>query len=272
MIGPRLGLGAWQLGGPVLSSDKNQGWPAIDDAEAVAILKAAQQIGIRFYDTAEAYGGGRSEELIGKAFGNDPDIEVCSKFGWEVTENGLERAFQADRLEASLNASLKRLKRDRIDHYLLHGPSVDELTPELIEALKKQQQAGKIGSIGLSANFIEPYQAFVDQFDSFELVYNEITQQNVPFIEEAKGKQVFIRSIFASGLLLKNADELQPDKFNDWRGGLPQALFDKVLEYKQQHPEESSEDLIRKALTKPVSKVIVGASSSKQVEQLGKLM
>lgn len=264
----RLGFGAWQLAGPLVISGANSGWPQIDERTAIDLLQTSKDLGICFFDTSEGYGAGLSETRIGKAFGNDLDIEVCSKFGWQVTGDQLERAMSASRVVAALDASLKRLKREKLDHYLIHSPRPEDITDELIHALQAQQKAGKIGSIGISVSFLQAFEPYFDQFDSFEFVYNAITEQNLAYMPRLQGKHLFARSIFASGLLLKPADMLYADKYTDWRSSLPEALFNNVRAYKQQHPKADEQYLLTKALEHPFTRVLLGISSAKQLQYL----
>lgn len=267
----RIGFGAWQLAGPLVVAGANTGWPVIDETAAIQLLHKSRELGVRFFDTSEGYGAGKSEERIGKAFGNDTDLEICSKFGWQMQGDQLHRAMSADRVVTALDDSLRRLQREKLDHYLLHSPRPEDITDELVHALQKQQKAGKIGSIGISVSFLQAFEQHFDQFDSFEFVYNAITEQNLSYLPQLQGRQLFARSVFASGLLLKPAEMLYADRYTDWRNSLPEALFNNVRKYKQQHPDADEIQLLESALKKPFTKVLLGISSVDQLQVLQKL-
>ncbi len=251
-----------------MSSGVNIGWQAVAEAEAIGLLKECYHTGIRFYDTSEGYGAGMSETLIGKAFADKNDVQVCSKFGWEYRKGVMERAFLPERIPAAIDESLNRLNRQYLDYYLLHSPRPDEITSELIDAMMHLKDSGKVKKIGLSVSFLQPYLDFKEHFDVFEVVYNEITQQNLAYLDAFAGKEVWARSIFASGLLLKNAEQLDKGNFTDWRNSLDEKLFDAAKKYRQSHPNDDAKALIIKALDKPFAKVLVGISNVAQLATL----
>ncbi len=125
---------------------------AIDTDQTRAVVDAAIDTGINYFDTAESYGGGESEVFLGQALkGRRDSVLVASKWGHT---NGLapgERNGAPARIRSSLEASLKRLGTDYIDHYQLHRP--DPLTPvaETLGTLEELRAEGKIREIGCTA-------------------------------------------------------------------------------------------------------------------------
>lgn len=108
------------------------------------MLERAADLGVTFYDTAPVYSEGRSEELIGKAFGNRDDVLIATKVSPVNTEAG--RRFTKEAVMAGAERSLKLLRRDRIDVFQTHGAgSLEELSdPEWAEAMAQLQSDGKI--------------------------------------------------------------------------------------------------------------------------------
>ena len=114
-----IGFGAWAIGGPAKLGEKNIGWGPVDDNESINALLAAFDAGVNFYDTADVYGWGHSEEIIGKTFKNKRDkIIIASKVGNRVDDNGeWIKDFSARWVRQAVEKSLKRLQTDYIDFY-----------------------------------------------------------------------------------------------------------------------------------------------------------
>ncbi len=145
----RIGLGTWAMGGLE--------WGAVPESEAIATLLNALERGIQLIDTAPIYGHGRSEELIGKALrahGRREDFYIATKAGLDWGEHGGRGAIVAnltrERLEAELDASLRRLGVECIDLYQVHWP--DPLIPveETAGILAGFVRAGKVRAFGVS--------------------------------------------------------------------------------------------------------------------------
>jgi aryl-alcohol dehydrogenase-like predicted oxidoreductase len=153
---PRVGIGCWAIGGPFTMDGRADGWGDVDDAQSLRALALAHELGARLFDTADAYGTGHSEEVLGEAFGNRADVVIATKFGF--THNRATRELTgADTtpayMETALTASLKRLKRDRIDLYQLHvGDVPDARMDVLAEALEERAKAGDIAAWGWSTD------------------------------------------------------------------------------------------------------------------------
>jgi aryl-alcohol dehydrogenase-like predicted oxidoreductase len=125
-----------------------------DEAESVATLERALQLGVALFDTADMYGSGRNEELLGRVLGpRRPSVVVATKFGIvRDPDNPAYRGFNAapDYCRQACDASLKRLRTDYIDLYYLHR--VDSRTPieDTVGAMKQLVEAGKVRYLGLS--------------------------------------------------------------------------------------------------------------------------
>ena len=114
-----LALGTWGLSG--------DGYGPVDEAEQERVLQRALEMGFSLIDTADAYGGGRMERLVGKAIGDRTDVVIVTKGGTDRTTSPPRKRYDAAFLRESLERSLRRLGRDRIDVYLLHNPSATVL-------------------------------------------------------------------------------------------------------------------------------------------------
>lgn len=132
----RVAMGCWALAGDMT-------WGPQDESAGIAGIRAALDCGINFFDTAELYGNGRSEEMLGKALHGLWDrVVIASKFG-------VEHAAFAD-VVAACDRSLKRLQTDRIDLYQIHWPSREVPWEETWRALESLRDAGKIRYLAVS--------------------------------------------------------------------------------------------------------------------------
>jgi aryl-alcohol dehydrogenase-like predicted oxidoreductase len=131
-----MALGCWALAG-------SDGWGDQDEGEAIATIHAALDNGINFLDTAEAYGGGRSEEIVGKALlGRRSEAVLATKISPSHTG--------PDVLRSTCEASLRRLQTDYIDHYIVHWPIPTPAMGDAFSMLDDLKREGKIRSIGVS--------------------------------------------------------------------------------------------------------------------------
>ena len=163
----RLGYGAMRITGEGIWGPPN------DKAEAIRVLKATQDLGINFIDTADSYGPYVSEELIAEALHPYPEgLLIATKGGLERTGPGEWPVNgRPEHLEEALKGSLKRLKLDRIDLYQLHR--FDEKVPadEFLSKLQELQQQGLIRHLGLS-------EVSVDQIKQAQQYFKVVSVQN----------------------------------------------------------------------------------------------
>ena len=125
--------------------------PLVSERACETLIRHTLSKGGRIFDTAPSYGGGIGEARLGKALAGNPDAFVMTKGG--LLSSGLTkrtRDFSPAGLHASINASLKRLARDRIDLLWLHGPSRQEITPELLDLLHTLKTAGNVRYFGIA--------------------------------------------------------------------------------------------------------------------------
>lgn len=122
----------------------------IDADQTRRVVDAAIEAGITYFDTAEAYGGGQSEEFLGAALaGRRDEVLIATKWGMTPPEDGPPNGSAAA-IRTALEGSLRRLGTDRVDHYQLHRPDPDTPVAETLGALQQLRDEGKIGEIGCS--------------------------------------------------------------------------------------------------------------------------
>ena len=165
---PALGLGCWAIGGPMSAEGLSVGWAEVDDAQSIDAIHCALDQGVRLLDTAQSYGAGHSEEVIGRALkGRPEDVVIATKFG--PTFDRAARCYTgADvtpaHIETSVDGSLSRLGRDRIDILLCHLNTlpIDEAGP-VFDTLARLRDVGKIAAYGWSTDFPDRVRAFAGQ-------------------------------------------------------------------------------------------------------------
>jgi aryl-alcohol dehydrogenase-like predicted oxidoreductase len=150
-----IGFGTWAIGGPVTLGGKSLGWGPQNREESIKAVRRAVELGITFFDTADIYGLGASEQILGEAlYPYKKDIVLCTKFGNRMTPSQtIAKDFSASSLLTSVDSSLRRLRREHIDVLLLHSPPDDMDWSNFDRApLEKLQEQGKIGCYGVSCH------------------------------------------------------------------------------------------------------------------------
>lgn len=196
----RVGLGCCAMGG--------YDYGEVDDAESTTAIRAALELGINFFDTADVYGFGHSEEVLGRALGHTKhDVVIATKFGVGWTPQGsVYRDTSPGRVVEALEGSLRRLGVDCISLYQIHW--LDGVTPiaETMEALLKCREAGKLRHIGCT-NFSTAQVAEameVGRVESLQCEYSLLrSEQEDDFSQCAEGFQVgtVAYGVLARGLL-----------------------------------------------------------------------
>lgn len=220
-----IGFGAWGIGGPAMVGDIAIGWGDVNDETSIKALKKSFELGINFYDTADFYGFGHSEELIGKVFGNRDDVVIASKVGHRVENENILLDYTKKHILKSCDNSLKRLQRNHIDYYQLHSAKLEHLqNGECIDAMEQLKRTGKIRYWGISLNTFNPYpeaEFLVDKnlADGFQLVLNIINQRSLKLIKSAKvnGYGVIARIPLQFGLLTGKFNKNTKFEKNDHR-------------------------------------------------------
>lgn len=148
-----IGVGAWQLGGPLVLDGKADGHPELGRDFCINLIRQCGDLGVNFIDTAEQYGKGESERRVGEAVRGRRDKWIIStKFGYQVGPNG-ERMQDTSpkRVPISLEGSLKRLQTDYIDVYLYHCSPKRGEAEEAAVFLQAAKKKGQIRAMGISA-------------------------------------------------------------------------------------------------------------------------
>ena len=160
-----LGLGCWAIGGPFTMDGRQDGWGQVDDAESIRALRRAVALGVTLFDTADAYGTGHSEEVLGKALKDvRHDIVIATKGGFTYDRD--KRALTGQDwspayIRRALEASLSRLKTDYVDLYQLHTGSIpDEAVAPVFDEMEHLCREGKLRAYGWSTYTRENVERF----------------------------------------------------------------------------------------------------------------
>ncbi len=234
-----IGFGAWGIGGGALAGDAVIGWGDVDDTVSVRALHRAYDRGINFIDTADFYGLGHSEEVIGKTFGNRHDIVIATKVGHSLGSDGtISVDYSAKHITGACEQSLRRLRRETIDLYQLHSARVMHLeTGECTQAMEQLRESGKIRYWGLSLNTFNPHPEADYMMEhslghGLQLVLNVLNQRSLPIIRRASeaGYGLIARMPLQFGLLTGKFNASSTFAANDHRSfRLAAPLLEKLL-------------------------------------------
>ncbi len=211
-----IGLGCWPIGGTWTAGDGTTplGYGETDDNESIKALQAALELGVNFFDTANIYGCGHSEKILGQAFKDRrEDVVLATKFSSTFDEDK-KLALGSDNSKEGIikacNDSLRRLGTDYIDLYLFHDYSyhVDK-AEEVRLTLEGLVKEGKIRSYGWSTDLIPSVKAFNKTRNNaaVEVGFN-VFEGNTPLLKycEDNNLTAMARSPLAMGLLSNKYD------------------------------------------------------------------
>lgn len=211
-----IGFGAWAIGGSADAGGTPLGWGKTSDDESLAAIRRAVELGVTFFDTADSYGFGRSESLLGIVLSRRRhDVVLATKVGVvRDAEGKLRKDFSRAHISHAVDGSLKRLRTDYIDLYQLHNPTLDDLRRDDIhEAMDRLQEVGKIRFWGVSVSTPEEGIEIVNNGWGYALqvLYNVLNQapadELFPLAQQ-KGYGIIARVPLASGLL---SGKFRPD-------------------------------------------------------------
>jgi len=193
-----IGFGAWAIGGS---------WGAVDEGEALRTLHRALDRGINFFDTADVYGDGRSERLLGvlRRERKEP-FYIATKAGLRLEPHTAD-GYTRENLSAFVDRSLQNLGVDAIDLLQLHSPPTDVYyRPEVFGALEDLIRAGKIRFAGVSVNRVEEGLKAIEYpvIQSVQIVYNMFRQRPAERLlgeAQRRGVGVLARLPLSSGAL-----------------------------------------------------------------------
>ena len=221
-----MGLGCWAIGGPFWRGDTPVGWGEVDDDESIRALRRAFELGVTFFDTADVYGTGHSERILGRALADiREEVVIATKFGnifdeetRQITGSSADPAY----IRQACEASLKRMNIDTIDLYQLHsgGLSVEDARP-VRDTLEELVAEGKIRAYGWSTDDPERARFFAEGEHCTAVQHQMNVLNDAPaMIElcEARNLASINRGPLAMGLLSGKYDEDSKLPDNDVRG------------------------------------------------------
>lgn len=199
-----ISFGAYAVGGTTYRGGTSTGWTGSNIFESLQLLRKAWDIGINFFDTADAYGRGKSEVLLGMALHYVKNkVIIASKGG-----SGLAapiKDFSEAHLRGALDSSLSRLECDYLDLYILHSPSIKQMDKRAFHTMRSLKEEGRIHSWRVSVNGIpEALHAIDNGAEVLQIVYNilepEIGNAVFPIVKK-NNVGIIVREALCSGLL-----------------------------------------------------------------------
>jgi aryl-alcohol dehydrogenase-like predicted oxidoreductase len=219
------GFGAWAIGGGAMIGSTAIGWGEANDQESRLAIRRSLELGINFFDTADIYGLGHSEELLGSELGSKKEVIIATKVGNVSRNEQFTVDYSKNYILKACEESLKRLKREAIDYYQLHTAKLIHLEQgDCLEAMQLLQQQGKIRYWGISLNTFDPFpeaEYFIQHKIGygFQLVLNILNQKALPLIKRASesGFGIIARMPLQFGLLTGKFDKVVSFSENDHR-------------------------------------------------------
>lgn len=249
-----LGMGCWAIGGPFWDGETPLGWGEVDDEESIRAIHAALGRGVNFFDTANVYGAGHSERVLGRAIaGRRSEVVIATKFNAvfdETTRQVTGSDASPEGIRKACDESLRRLNTDYIDLYQFHdnGYPAEKAGP-VWETLETLVQDGKIRAYGWSTDFVDRAKVFVQgpNCTAIQLQLNVLDDnpEMIAFCEE-HNQAAINRGPLAMGLLTGkytsatevSGDDVRGQKSPEWmkyfKDGKPNpewlAMRDAILE------------------------------------------
>jgi len=208
-----VSFGAWAIGGS---------WGDVDDSESLQALDRAVDLGVNFFDTADVYGDGRSEQLLAELDRQHDDIRVATKAGRRLDPHTAD-GYTPENLTAFVERSLENLDRDALDLVQLHCPPTEVYyRPAVFEALDDLKARGRIRHYGVSVEKVEEGLKAIEYpgVETVQIIFNMFRQRPVRlFFQEARRRNVGVlaRVPLASGLLTGKYDADATFPENDHR-------------------------------------------------------
>jgi len=284
---PAISLGTWGHGGPNTNEGASVGWTGHDDAAAKQALKRAYELGITHWDTADAYGAGHAEKLIGEMWGEVPrdSIFLATKFGY--VKGPSRRYYDPAFMRAQCEASLRNMKTETIDVYYFHHCDFgenDEYFDDSLATMRRFREEGKVRFIGLSDWDAKKIVRFIDRVDPDvvqpfrNIVDDEYESSGLRAAVNARDLGVAFFSPLKHGLLLGKYKEPQHFEEGDFRRNVPEfedAAFiarmqrarEAVIDRFSSMPEPVLTALTGSLLAdNPTACVLLGQRNPRQVE------
>ncbi len=272
-----VGFGAWAIGG---NAHGNSYGPT-DDKQSLAAIERAIELGCNFFDTADVYGHGHSEELLGQALREHrSEVIIATKVGGDFYHGAPRMNFNPDYLEFALGKTCERLGSDYIDLYQLHNPPIQLVKDgRVFKTLEKLKAAGKIRHYGISIH--DPQEGLLAMRDhelgAIQVAFNLLRQEakNQLFREANKNNVgIIAREPLANGFLAGKLNTESSFLQGDIRHNFPPDYISQLtlatdkLRFLESNSRTLAQATIRFVLDhKEVSTVIPGVKTREQVEE-----
>src|SRR3990170_7779064 len=272
-----IGFGAWAVGG----NAHGNSYGTTDDRDSLAAIQRAFELGCNFFDTADVYGHGHSEEVLGQALkGHRDKVIIATKVGGDFYHGPPRMNFNPDYIEFALEKSCERLQTDYIDLYQLHNPPVQIIRNEtLFWTLDKLREKGRIRHYGISIH--DPEEGILamktGKPETIQVVFNIFRQEAKNQLFQAardSGVGIIAREPLANGFLTGKRTTDETFQEGDIRHHFPRDyILNMVVAAEQlKFLEAKNRTLAQAALRfvldqKEVYTVIPGAKTSQQVEE-----
>jgi myo-inositol catabolism protein IolS len=256
------------------------GEAGVDPSVWPPVVQRALDLGVTFFDTANSYNNGRSEEVLGEVIGsNRPDVVIATKVGMALGgENWAGRTFFADRLRGWIEGSLTRLKRQSLDMFMLHSPSAEQLdTEDWAAAVLPLREDGTLKSWGISthdhASGIRAIELGAELLQLEYDILNPSAEEELLPLAQKNNVGVMLRTPLARGLLsgkFRAGENIAPEM--QWRRPKGDALQKRLqqveqLRFLEREGQTMAQAALRWALKHPaVHCVIPGARTVEQLE------
>ena len=261
----------------------------LPEAESRLIIRQALDAGINFFDTADTYSDGTSEEILGRAlrdFARREQVFIATKVYFPMSTTPKDRGLSGKRITASIDQSLKRLGTDYVDLYQIHRWDYDTPIEETLEALHRIVKAGKARYLGASSMFAwqfgkanqlarqNDWTAFVSMQNHYNLLYREEEREMIPYCKDA-GIGMIPWSPLARGRLTRPWNSATGRTSTDEYGNKLYAasedadrrLVERVAEIAAARGAAMAHVALAWVLQKPfISAPIVGASKGRHLE------
>ncbi|HEU5088842.1 MAG TPA: aldo/keto reductase [Roseiflexaceae bacterium] len=262
----------------------------LNEEDSRPVIKKALELGINFFDTANVYSLGASEEILGRAlkdFARRDEVVIATKVHGRMREGPNGGGLSRKAILSEIDHSLKRLGTDYVDLYIIHRWDYDTPIEETMEALNDVVRAGKARYIGASAMWAWQFQKalhvaekhgwarFVSMQDHLNLIYREEEREMLPLCR-AEGIGVTPYSPLASGRLTRDpgsestlrseTDQVQKSKY-DATAETDRQIVERVAEVAEKHAVPRVHIALAWLLQKqPVAAPIVGATKIRHLE------
>jgi aryl-alcohol dehydrogenase-like predicted oxidoreductase len=261
----------------------------LDEEHSRPIIKRALELGINFFDTANVYSDGTSEEIVGRAlkeYANRDEIVLATKVHFRMHQGPNGAGLSRKAIMSEIDKSLKRLGTDYVDLYQIHRWDYNTPIEETMEAMHDVVKAGKARYIGASAMYAwqflkalhtaekNGWTRFVSMQNHLNLIYREEEREMLPLCKEEK-IGVIPYSPLASGRLTRDwsesthrseTDQVQKSKY-DATANTDQLIVERVASIAEQHGVPRAQIALAWLLQKePVTAPIIGATKMSNLE------